>query len=335
MSLPSAVQDVLWFLNRRYGTVTRFGRSRLFQIGTELSCSVNYSKLLRGDKFFFGLSQEVVDPTTAYPESTHGAFVLLVCGDAENVLVLPRPLVLGMLEGVETRRIDVFMDEGCYVLQTTRHPKLDVTDRLNAYPRPEKETKFAAEMLDSEPARPESIRDHVAMQWALIRLGRAAGHSVWVPPGDRHLAFGDHDFASSTLDRLPHLGFDEGTRRVVQNIDVLWTERSTIRKAFEIESTTAVYSGLLRLNDLVLGQPNNRIDLYIAASEERRALVSRQLMRPTFQPLLPRCQFLGFSQLRSQLERLDALQGDASIQVSGLVNGERFEMPDHMLYPPQ
>jgi hypothetical protein len=336
MNASAVVQSVVGLLAEKYASVVPFGRSRLYQCGTDLTCSINYSKLLRGHKFFFGLSKEVADPDQAFPPTDKGSFVLLVCATAEAVLVLPRPLVLRMLEGVSTRRLDVFLDDGRYILQTTGHSKLDVTRYLNAYPLPEKGEGAGADGID--PPSDEgthSIRDHVAVQWALIRLGRAAGHSVWVPMGDRHLGVEGHGFDSYTLSRFPHLGFDEITRRIVANIDVLWLDGNVIRKAFEIESTTAIYSGLLRLNDLMLSQPNNQIETYITSGADRKPLVARQLMRPSFRPIIERCQFLDFQNVKSQIEKLEALSvGDGDLRVSGLIRGERFEMPDHLLYPP-
>jgi hypothetical protein len=45
--------------------------------------------------------------------------------------------------------------------------------------------------------------------------------------------------------------FDDVTRRTVEMIDVLWLKGSAIVAAFEIESTTSIYSGLLRMSDLI------------------------------------------------------------------------------------
>lgn len=333
MNSSIEVKNIVGNLAGLYGEAIPFGRSRLFQVGNALCCSINYSKLLRGDKYFFGLSQEVVSKNTAFPQTEHGVFVLLVCGSADQVLVLPRPLILRMLEGVETRRIDIFLDGGRFIMQTTRHPKLDVTQYLNSYPEPTSKRGDEAEPDTEDVDESPTARDHVAIQWALIRLGKAAGHSVWVPAGDRHLTYGSNSFVSSTLERLPHLGFDEGTRRVVQNIDVLWMNQSVILKAFEIESTTTIYSGLLRLNDLVLAQPNNRVDLYLAAGKKRRNHVAKQLLRPTFRPLLPRCQFLSFEGIQEQLGKLNSLQIEGDLKISGLIKGERFGIPDHVVYP--
>ena len=329
---PLAIDDLLVVLSGRYGTVDAFGRSRLFKCGGSLCCSVNYSKLLRGAKYFFGVSREIVSNDAEFPSTEHGDFAFLICGDVEHVLVLPRAVIVSMLEDVETRRIDVFVEEERYILQTTRHPKLDVTRYLNAYPAAPAD-KTDGPRNEAPAPTSDVARDHVFIQWALIKMGKAAGHSVWVPPNDRGLAYEANPFASHTLGRLPHLGFDEGTRRIVQNIDVLWMNQNVISKAFEIESTTTIYSGLLRLNDLVLGQPNNRVDLYIAAGDERRDQVARQLMRPSFRPLLPRCEFLGFDHIRRQFRTLSDMGAESDIRVSGLLRGERFQMPDHVAYP--
>src|SRR2546423_3251497 len=154
-----------------------------------------------------------------------------------------------MLEAVPTRKLDVFREAGTYILQTTQHPKRDVTEYLNAFP---KDPPTQGEIAPARSQGTQTDRVHVKFQSALIDLGRAEGCSVWVPPGDRCLSYLGQAFAARTIARLPHFGFEENTRRIVQNIDVLWLARNVIRKAFEIESSTAIYSGLLRLNDLVL-----------------------------------------------------------------------------------
>lgn len=331
MNAPLIVQEVIGKLQSRYGRATLVGKSRIFKFGTTLSCSINYSKLLGGHKYFFGLSQEVVSSNITYPQTKFGDFVLLVCGSAENVLVLPRSLVIDMLSRVPTRKIDVFLENGAYILQTTKHPKLNVTVFLNSFPR---QTEGDADKTDGDfPKFPKADAMHSRMQWALIRLGLAEGCSVWVPPNDRNLSYQNHSFSSHTLIRLPNFGFDENTRRIVQNIDTLWLTKNVIRKAFEIESTTQIYSGLLRLNDLVLAQPNNQIELYIVASSSRRERVQAQLLRPSFQPLVPRCEFLSFEAVEEQTKRLESFPVSRGARVSGLIEGERFTIPEHYAYP--
>ena len=326
---PLLVEDSLEVLRKRYAKPVPFGRSRLFKFGTALTCSLNYSKKLRGEKYFFGLAKEVVNPDYSYPETKLGAYVLLICGAADKILVLPRPLVLDMLQNVPTRKVDVFCEDALYILQTTGHPKLNVTQFLNAFPEHKPAPSEAQDSLMEQ--APD--RAHVKIQGALIQLGRAEGCNVWVPPGDRNLSYGGKSFAAATLERLPNFGFDENTRRIVHNIDVLWLTRNVIRRAFEVESTTSIYSGLLRLNDLVLAQPNNQIDLYIVAAQGRREKVLNQLIRPSFQELARQCQFLEFETVEDAFSRLESLKLAKNARVSGLIEGHRFSIPDHYVYP--
>lgn len=331
MNAPLAVEDIVAHLSSRYGKAEPFGRSRILRFGSSLVCSINYSKLLSGHKYFFGLSKEVVAPRCPYPETKFGDFVLLVCGNADNTLVLPRPLVIEFMRDVSTRRIDVFFEDGSYILQTTKHPKLNVTEFLNAFPKQSRVGEPAPNDDALVGERPDRL--HLKAQWALIQLGRAEGCSVWVPPGDRSLSYQRQPLVNSTLNRLPNFGFDENTRRIVQNIDVLWLSKNVIRKAFEVESTTSIFSGLLRLNDLVLSQPNNQIDLYIVASQLRRERVYNQMLRPSFQTLIPKCEFLSFEAIQEQMKHLQAFPMDSGARISGLIQGERFKIPEHYAYP--
>jgi len=326
---PVFVDDAVELLRKRYGKPLSFGSSRLLQFGTALTCSINYSKKLRGDKFFFGLAKEVVDPQFVYPKTRLGEYTLLICGAADKVIVLPRSTLLDAIHDVPTRKLDVFMEDDMFVLQTTGHPKLNVTEFVNRFPvdrRPETSAEHASavSMVD---------RAHLKIQSHLIRLGRAEGCTVWVPPNDRSLSYRGNVFAKATLERLPNFGFEENTRRIVHNIDVLWLTKNVIRKAFEVESTTSIYSGLLRLNDLVLSQPNNRIELYIVADVRRRNQVFNQLIRPSFHELTTRCRFVGFETVEDAVSRIEALDLGESGRVSGLLRGERFSLPERYIYP--
>lgn len=83
------------------------------------------------------------------------------------------------------------------------------------------------------------------------------------------------------LDDLP-LNYDQTTLDTIEQIDVIWLKRRSIARAFEVEHTTAVYSGLLRMADLLALQPNMDIRLHIVAPDERRDKVFREMLRPVF-----------------------------------------------------
>jgi len=149
---------------------------------------------------------------------------------------------------------------------------------------------------------------HTEIQWLLLKLGNDMGLDVWVARNDRGRIFGGHAFAALSRLRadLP-LQFDEATNRTIELIDVLWLRKNAIVAAFEIESTTSIYSGLLRMSDLLSMQPNLNIPLYLVAPAERRNKVLSEVIRPTFSRLSPPlkevCRFMSFSVLRDQLPR--------------------------------
>ena len=108
------------------------------------------------------------------------------------------------------------------------------------------------------------------------------------------------------LETLP-LNYDDTTLRTVEQIDVLWLKGRSMSRAFEIEHTTAIYSGLLRMADLLALQPNMNIRLHIVAPSERRERVLREIRRPVFSrlergPLHEQCSFLSYDSVTSLIE---------------------------------
>jgi hypothetical protein len=112
------------------------------------------------------------------------------------------------------------------------------------------------------------------------------------------------------VDKLP-TQFNDATRRTIELIDVLWLKGNSFLAAFEVECTTSVYSGLLRMSDLLALQPNIDIKLYLVAPDERRAKVKDEILRPTFKlrekPLGEACGFLCFSELMEKIEGIRKL----------------------------
>jgi hypothetical protein len=91
--------------------------------------------------------------------------------------------------------------------------------------------------------------------------------------------------------------------RSIQNIDVVWKFGPySIKSAFEIEHSTSIYSGILRLSDLRAEAPNSNYPLFIVASEERKRRVFDELRRPTFSGSCLRLneviRFLGYEKVR-------------------------------------
>src|SRR5688572_15161985 len=110
-----------------------------------------------------------------------------------------------------------------------------------------------------------------------------------------------------SLSVLPNLGIGNDAQRIISLIDVLWLRGTNqVVAAFEIESTTSIYSGLLRMSDLVITCPNLTFDCFIAIPNKRSLDVVKQLSRPTFQDLElhRKCRFFTFEDLRREMESI-------------------------------
>lgn len=172
-----------------------------------------------------------------------------------------------------------------------------------------------ADELDTEAVsvtQAQSGVTHEEIQWLLLHIGEQMGLDLWVANNDRHKSFDGNEFSNfSRLRNSLPIQFDEATNKTVELIDVLWLQGNSIIAAFEIEHTTAVYSGLLRMADLVTMQPNINIPLFIVAPDERQEKVEREINRPVFakalkQPLPKICRYIPYSALKEKVEQAHA-----------------------------
>lgn len=160
-------------------------------------------------------------------------------------------------------------------------------------------TAESAAQVTPEIATRESIR----IQALIAHIGSAMGFAIWIPRADRGGVLREwKDEQQNLVERLP-LNYDDTTLRTIEQIDVLWLRRRSIVRAFEVEHTTSVYSGILRMADLLALQPNMDIKLHIAAPTEKREKVFQEIRRPVFSllekgPLAESCTYLSYESLR-------------------------------------
>jgi len=143
-------------------------------------------------------------------------------------------------------------------------------------------------------------RKSIQVQAKLAQIGAIMGFKIWLPRSDkgRVSELVPENLRTAFLEDLP-LNYNETTLDTIEQIDVLWLKRQSIARAFEVEHTTSVYSGLLRMADLLALQPNMNIHLHIVAPLERRDKVFREMKRPVFSllergPLRDTCTFISY-----------------------------------------
>jgi hypothetical protein len=158
----------------------------------------------------------------------------------------------------------------------------------------------------------EESRESIKKQALLVEIGAKMGFDIWVPRSDQARIERElpTEAREAILRELPPK-FDRVTFKTIENIDVLWLKKRTLVRAFEVEHTTAIYSGLLRMADLLALQPNIDIKLHIVAPEHRRDKVLDEIQRPVFAlldkgPLANSSTFLSYDALE-ELRRQDHL----------------------------
>ncbi len=136
----------------------------------------------------------------------------------------------------------------------------------------------------------DNDRTHTEIQGWLRDLGHALGYAVWIAANDRTRAYENGRLCDGCLDTLPAEVTSAPGADAIRLIDVLWLERNAngsatnrVAGAFEVEHTTSIYSGIVRMLDLALGAPGAAVThLFLVAPDDREADVRAQLARPAF-----------------------------------------------------
>lgn len=169
---------------------------------------------------------------------------------------------------------------------------------------PQREEEVA-QQADSEDSEAKLFRPSIRIQADVAKIGALMGFNVWIPASDRGAVeeLLPPELRNQLIARLP-LNYDDVTLRTIENIDVIWLHRRSVKHAFEIEQTTSIYSGLLRMADLLALQPNMEISLHIVAPDERREKVKSEILRPVFSllergPMAKSCSFISYSQFEA------------------------------------
>ena len=125
-----------------------------------------------------------------------------------------------------------------------------------------------------------SLSRHSEIIALLAKIGEARGHSIWI--GQRE----QRDTASGVVERV--LLRDLVTKKpaslkgvkelaTVLNMDLLWLDGSEVVRAFEVECTTTMTSGLQRGSNLPAGVPKTMV-----IPEEREDDYQRKMKSPLF-----------------------------------------------------
>ncbi len=161
---------------------------------------------------------------------------------------------------------------------------------------------------EEEQQRQKGERDtsaHTRIQWLLAKIGCQVGCDVWIAANDHHKSWNGERLGDLSLKALPPL-VDSASRRIINLIDVLWLRGEDVVAAYEIEHTTSISSGLLRLYDLDALCPTSIMHLCVVIPNPYLKRFQSVLARPAFQRLnmQKRCLIIQEETLLQQAEHI-------------------------------
>lgn len=149
---------------------------------------------------------------------------------------------------------------------------------------------------------------HSEMQYHLARLGVSLGYKVWIAMNDHNREWDGKKLGEYSIATLPLKGIPQSETETISFIDVIWlNKQSNIIAAFEVEKSTSIYSGILRLHDLSLSIGSDTCKLFLVAPDKREKEIKAQLLRPAFREqnrLQNSMSYILFSDLRCDCDAM-------------------------------
>jgi len=171
--------------------------------------------------------------------------------------------------------------------------------------------RLQLELQEDSIASKRDSSAHTKAQSELISLGRITGCSVWIASNDQGKTYAGKSFAADCIKKLPGMGLSDEAMKRISLIDVIWVSQNTPVCAFEIETSTSIYSGLLRMSDLLAVVPALKLQIYIVAPRGRQNKVLAELGRPTFRKigLSEYCRYIPTEDLSELIGRVKGFGG--------------------------
>jgi hypothetical protein len=277
-------------LTRRFGAIKKLNDSQsLFDIANGAArVYIRYSKLHPRRATFYGLREVDLRLLEGRP-----SFLCFLWDDQTTPLLVPYSEYEQVFQRLEPAadgqyKAQVYPDPESTELYVAGAGRFNVEDHFG--------WSLVESVVRQSGHAPVPVLSHSQVQTLLGSIGAIKGFDIWIPVIDR----GRLDWSCSSwfsCSELLPFGF-EMVKAVLQEIDVIWIQRGSghIAALFEVEHSTPIYSGLLRLNDVHLVAPNVRPRFTIVANDARRDVFVAQLSRPTFKVsgLSEVCSFLEY-----------------------------------------
>lgn len=147
---------------------------------------------------------------------------------------------------------------------------------------------------------------HSEMQYHLLKIGSDLNYDVIAASNDRSKTYNGNKFSFISIKDFPNIDVPKETFNTIKLIDIIWFEKGTnhIVCAFEVEKSTSIYSGILRLTDLSFSLPSYQSKLYIVIPDKREKELNLQLNRPSVKKSDIEISYILTSDLRKNCDAL-------------------------------
>jgi type II restriction enzyme len=156
---------------------------------------------------------------------------------------------------------------------------------------------------------------HTQMQYHIMKIGTSIGYDVIAASNDRSKCHDGNSLSFISLEKFPELKVDPDTYKTIKLIDAVWFEKGSnnITCAFEVEKSTSIYSGILRLTDLHFSFTDSPPSLYLIIPDNREKEVLLQLQRPSIKNSAIEIHYILFSELKDNCSAICKFGEDKEI----------------------
>ena len=205
-----------------------------------------------------------------------------VCGGPKSILIVPTAVIAAIKENLATtpEQYKLVISDGQLLFpQWAKEKPLDLRPYLNAFHVFEKDRSKEKNLPLSESTKGCG---HSEIQGMLLEIGNIRGFETYCP--DRSGLFGNRPLGS--IASLPKLPLIPGIPpRVAGKVDVIWFREEFPVDAFEVELSTGIWSGLVRLGEF------SRLSthLHVITGDESGSEFDRKIGPYVFRHLVNRC----------------------------------------------
>ena len=261
-------------------------RENIYRVDDTVHVMVRTSRFHeRRGVYFFGLTRHIFENFAQLPH----AVIAFVLSDTSEAILVPADWMWQQRERISADfkqfKLEVDKSLRLRVLKEAGKP-LDLSVFRQRF-----ELLSAAATIASARAQPKPTSDnHSALQGMLLETGNARGFQTYCPnrsPRFKNKSLGD----IATVRSLPE--FPGVNTDIVRQIDVIWLEKSFPIHAFEVELTTGIWPGLVRLGEL----RRLNTSLHIVTDSDEKSF-RRRIAGDIFAEIIERCHHANALEVR-------------------------------------